>query len=122
MHSVKMAQPSWWSLYSSSTSFLCSQKTFHARQSKHCLNTTLFTIMIRLSELRNFDSWKVRMKWRKYIVNIIAYHKPCNLKFKFYYCINPLFLLINKLCLHQFLRTKTTDTNKLLITDANKAY
>ena len=29
---------------------------------------------------------------------------------------------VNKLCLHQFLGTKITETNKLLKTDANEAY
>ena len=40
--------------------------------------------------------------------------------------LSPLFLLIsnliNKLLLHQFLGTKTIETNNLLTTDANKAY
>ena len=40
--------------------------------------------------------------------------------------LSPLFLLIsniiNNLRLHQFLGSKTTEANKLLITDANEAY
>ena len=45
----------------------------------------------------------VRGKIRKYLSLIISY-------------------FVNKLGLHQFLGTKITETNKLLKTDANKAY